>query len=684
MLARFEAERQALALMDHPNIAKVLDAGATREGRPYFVMELVEGPPLTGYCDAKRLTLRERLDLFVRVCQAVQHAHHKGVIHRDLKPSNILVAEVDGKPVPKVIDFGVAKATAERLTEKTLFTAVGTVVGTPEYMSPEQAEPGQMDVDTRSDVYSLGVVLYELLTGSTPLAPERIRTVSLLEVLRLIREEEPPKPSSRLIADGLPDIAANRGLEPRQLAALVRGELDWIVMKALEKDRGRRYESANSLSLDIQRYLRDEPVLACPPSAGYRLRKLARRHRRAFLTAGVLALAVILTVGALGWMARDRAVRRARLGDEVTRSLEDTESLFQRGKLPEALAEVRRGAGLAERGDIDGGLDSRVRQWRTDLEMAARLQSVRLERDAIKDNNFDMAKSDPEYRAAFCDYGLDLVSLEPSVAAERIRASAIREELIAALDDWAFANAEAKLPGSERWQQVARLADTDTWRGRFRAAFDPVDRPTLVRLAHDPDVLAQPPATTLLLGRLLARAKEPRLAIEVLHQAQQRFPGDFWANYDLAIELLAQKPPRASDAVGYLRTALAIRPDSVGVHRSLGIALFEYSKLTADTAARLKPEEIFADYTAHPTAFHRERLAEAEASCRNAVRLKPDFADAQNNLGLIHYYQGRHREAEAAFREAIRLKPDYTIAYDNLGLALKEQNRYAEAADACR
>jgi serine/threonine protein kinase/WD40 repeat protein/Tfp pilus assembly protein PilF len=319
VLARFEAERQALALMDHPNIARVLDAGTVGEseprafasgeapplphargsGQPYFVMELVKGVPITKYCDERRLTPRQRLELFVPVCQAIQHAHTKGIIHRDLKPSNVLVALYDGVPVPKVIDFGVAKAIGQQLTEQTLHTGFGAVVGTLEYMSPEQAGFNQLDVDTRSDIYSLGVLLYELLTGTTPLEPRRVQEAGLLEALRVIREEEAPTLNNRLgPTEELASIAARRGLEAKKLSRLLRGELDWIVMKCLEKDRNRRYETANGLARDIQRYLCYEPVQACPPSAQYRFRKFVQRNKAQLLiAAGALAALVVLVVG---------------------------------------------------------------------------------------------------------------------------------------------------------------------------------------------------------------------------------------------------------------------------------------------------------------------------------------------------------------------------------------------------
>ena len=317
VIARFEAERQALALMDHPNIARVLDAGATENGRPYFVMELVRGIPITDYCDQNKLTTRERLRLFLDVCSAVHHAHQKGIIHRDLKPSNVMVTLHDGRPVPKIIDFGIAKAMNQRLTEKTLFTAYEQFVGTPQYMSPEQAEMSGLDVDTRTDIYALGVILYELLTGTTPFDARKLREAGLDQIHRIIREEEPPRPSTRLstLGEAATTTAGHHRTDVAGLQRELRGDLDWIVMKALEKDRTRRFETANSLRLDVERHLASEPVLARPPSLGYRLQIFLRRHRVGVAVASFIALALLagiaLALTGLVQARRERAVARA-------------------------------------------------------------------------------------------------------------------------------------------------------------------------------------------------------------------------------------------------------------------------------------------------------------------------------------------------------------------------------------
>jgi serine/threonine protein kinase/Flp pilus assembly protein TadD len=518
IIARFEAERQALALMDHPNIATVLEAGTMATGRPYFVMELVQGVPITQFCDERRLTLKERLELFVPVCQAVRHAHQKGIIHRDLKPSNVLVCLYDGRPVPKVIDFGIAKAIGPKLTERTLVTETGTIVGTLEYMSPEQAELDSLDIDTRSDIYSLGVLLYELLTGSLPLGRNRLKETRMLEALRLIREEEPPRPSVRLSAMAeLASVASKRSLEPGKLCGLVRGELDWIVLKALDKDRNRRYETTGALAADVRHYLNDEPVQACPPSAGYRLRKLARRHRQALAaTAGVL-LALAVLAFTIGYFLFE---------DELKQRVE---------------------------------VDRKRQAWLL---------------------------------------------------------------------------------------EVARRADPDAWRDRFRDPKVWRERAALEALAsellRDEALLArQKPPLLVALRNALQSAKAD--SVPLLKAAQTRHPGDFWLNFYLGWDLSHKED---NEAVGYYRAALALRPESGPAHNNLG-----------------------------GTLRRSKRVDEAIHEFRTAIALDPNGAAAHTNLGIAlmqkHQLDGAIRE----FRTAIELDFKRPVAHFSLGLALRDKKQ---------
>ena len=391
VIARFEAERQALAMMDHVNIARVLDAGATDAGLPFFVMELVHGVPITKYCDDNHLTLRQRLELFVPVCQAIQHAHQKGIIHRDIKPSNVMITLYDGQPVPKVIDFGVAKAIEQRLTERTLFTQYGTMVGTLEYMSPEQAEMSALGVDTRSDIYSLGVLLFELLTGSTPLDRKRVRAAAYGEVVRMIKEEDSPRPSTRLSESRelLASISAQRHMEPAKLAKSVRGELDWIVMKSLEKDRNRRYATANGFAADVLRYLNDESVQACPASAAYHFKKFARRNNRLLATSGVVALALVVGTAVSTW----QAIRATTAEGQANTNLKSAEAQRQKAQEQVLLTDEANVQGLhrlyeAELAQVKAGSLSRRPGQRLDsLETLANATALARELKLPAENN---------------------------------------------------------------------------------------------------------------------------------------------------------------------------------------------------------------------------------------------------------------------------------------------------------